>query len=299
MFMNRSHQALFTHLEARYRVEKELGRGNMGVVYLAVDQRLERWVAIKTLSPSKLPEDGQRDELIQRFHREARMLARISHPNLVTVFEAGHHDDEHYMVMEYIEGSPLSRFIQARQKLSHTLVASLGKQLCDALQRIHQEGIIHRDVKPDNMILSPQGQVKLADFGVALMPQSAEQLRLTQAGALMGSLIYCAPEQIHNALTVDARADIYALGVSLYELLAQFTPYQSQHLVQLTAEITSPQSHGGRLRDRAPELPDTLVQIIEKALAKAPEDRYQSAEAMGEAFNHFMQIHLFHKKISN
>lgn len=295
--MSISHQALFAHLQSRYCIEKELGRGNMGVVYLAVDQRLERPVAIKVLSSAKLSDKLQRDELTQRFHREARMLARISHPNLVTVFEAGQHEDEHYMVMEYIAGSPLSRFIKARQKLSHTLVASLGKQLCDALQRIHQEGIIHRDVKPDNMILSPQGQVKLADFGVALMPQSPEHLRLTQAGALMGSLIYCAPEQVHNALTVDARADIYALGVSLYELLAQFTPYQSQHLVQLTAEITSPQSHGGRLRARAPELPDALVQIIEKALAKAPEDRYQSAALMGEALSAFMQEHLRHKKI--
>lgn len=287
---------LSEHLKDRYVIHEELGRGSMGVVYLASDERLGRQVAIKTLNPQPLKDPKERDEMISRFQREAKALARISHKNLVTVFEAGVlPDQQHYMVMEHVSGSPLSRFVSVRQKLSVALVASIGLQVCAALQRIHQEGIIHRDVKPSNMILSEQGVVKLTDFGVACFLNSLEP-RLTQQGDLMGSLLYCAPEQIHNAMTVDARTDIYALGVSLYELVCHTSPYQGKHVTQLTLEIASPLA----VRDIRPNmtaLPDSLAEIIEKAMAKSPADRFQTAEEMGQVLEAFIRLHLSQKKI--
>lgn len=296
MAIPHSSQALFDHLQERYQFQNELGRGSMGIVYLACDERLGREVAIKTLNTQKITDASSAHELVQRFHREAKTLARISHPNLVTLFEVGSHEHEHYMVMEYVKGSPLSRFVLARQKLSTALVASIGKQMCDALERIHQENIIHRDIKPANIILSEKGVVKLTDFGVARC-HHMNDARLTQKGALMGTLLYCAPEQIHDATQVDARADIYALGMTLYELLSHSSPYRSQHVAQVAMEISSPQSTSGTLKTQVPDLPDSLILIIEKALAKKPDDRFSSAKEMGTMLESFIMRHLKQKKI--
>lgn len=296
MVSSRTHNLLFEHLQDRYTFQSELGRGNMGVVYLAYDDRMGREVAIKTLDTLALKDPSVASEMVERFRREAKTLARISHPHLVTLFEIGSHQSQHYMVMEYVKGSPLSRFVAARQKLSSTLVASIGKQMCDALERIHQEQIIHRDIKPANMILSEKGVVKLTDFGVARCHRNNDT-RLTQAGALMGTLLYCAPEQIQNASTVDARADIYALGMSLYELLSHQSPYRGRHIAQVALEITSDQPTSGTLKTHVPDLPDSLVHIIEKALAKNPEDRFPDARSMGEVLDLFIQRHLTQKKI--
>lgn len=189
---------LKTHLEANYILKKELGRGGVGVVYLATDRRLERQVAIKVLNLHKITNPSLAKEISERFQREAKVVAKLSHPNLVAVFDVGSFDKYQYMIMEFAQGKSLADFIEAGQKLPPALAASIGKQICDALATAHDAGVIHRDIKPANIVLSDKGVAKLTDFGIAQLNQS-DQEKLTQAGALMGSILYASPEQIKDA----------------------------------------------------------------------------------------------------
>jgi len=261
------HSMIGTTLHNRYFIEAELGRGGMGTVYRAHDTLLDRKAAVKLLAASDLGSEG-RDRLL----REAQSAARLNHPNVVTVYDAGEEGDLPYIVLELIEGESLHE----RPPGNIDEILSVAMQLCAALEHAHTHGIIHRDLKPENVILAANGTAKLMDFGLA---RSRSATRLTQEGALVGTVFYLAPEQALGR-ELDGRADLYALGVILYELVTGRLPFTgddplaviSQHL---HAAVVPP-------RNFRPDLPPALEAIILKLLAKDPADRFTSAQVTGE-----------------
>jgi eukaryotic-like serine/threonine-protein kinase len=258
--------------EGRYRVEEVLGRGGMASVYLARDAELERPVAVKVLAEHLADQPDFRD----RFLREARLAAQLSHPNVVQVFDVGEEDGKPFIVMECVEGSTLADELKERGRLEPEEVVDLALQICGGLEHAHTTRLVHRDIKPQNLLLRPDGTVKIADFGIA---RAAETTRLTQIGSVLGTAAYLAPEQALGE-EVTASADIYSLGCVLYELLTGRTPYVFQTLPELVVkhreEAIEP------LREVRPEIPERLEAAIMHALARNPEYRPESAAAFAE-----------------
>ncbi len=253
----------------RYRILGELGRGAMGTVYRALDPLIEREVAIKTLHPN-LPEDVIA-EVRQRFLREAKSAGQLNHPNIVTIFDVGEQDGVAYMAMELLEGQSLQQILAERVRLPFQTAADYAAQIADALDRAQQLGIVHRDVKPANVVVSANGHVKLTDFGVAYVPSST----MTQTGTMIGSPRYMSPEQVLG-LPIDPRSDIFSLGVVLYEMLSGQAPFVRAGdstifplINRIAAEPHPP------IAQLAPSVPAEFEAILRKALAKKTEDRYQ------------------------
>lgn len=270
---------LLSELEKNYIIEQEIGQGGMGIVYLATDRRLDRKVAIKVLSLSAFSKyQDSVDEIIQRFQREAKSVAKLSHTNIVNIYDFGQTSDSYYMVMEFLEGKSLDKILETHKNLSPSLVISIGYQICNALEYAHQNGIIHRDIKPANIILSSKGIAKLTDFGIAQL--SDDQKKLTQAGSLLGSIMYIPPEQLEDSANVDHRADIYSLGATLYQLLTGHFPFDannaSEIIFKILKEIPKPPSTFNQ------EIPHALDHIIIKSLMKNRDQRYYTAEEMAQ-----------------
>ncbi len=261
-----------TLAEGRYRVEDVLGRGGMASVYLARDGELERPVAVKVLAEHLADQPGFRD----RFLREARLAAQLSHPNIVQVFDVGEEDGTPFIVMECVEGSTLADELRARGPLEPEEVVDLALQICGGLEQAHAAGLVHRDIKPQNLLLRPDGTVKIADFGIA---RAAETTRLTQMGSVLGTAAYLSPEQALGE-EVTASADIYSLGCVLYELLTGRTPHVFKTLPELVVkhreEAIQP------LRELRPEVPERLEAAVMHALARNPQYRPESAAAFAE-----------------
>lgn len=255
----------------RYRILGELGRGAMGVVYRAVDPMIEREVALKTLH-AELPPDVA-GEVRVRFLREARSAGRLSHPNIVTIFDVGEDGGAAYIAMELLEGPSLHQMLKERQRIPFHSAADIIAQVADALHHAHQHSIVHRDVKPANVVVSRTGRAKLTDFGVAYVPASD----VTQHGSALGSPRYMAPEQVLGQ-AIDARADIFSLGVVLYEALTQRTPFEwpGDTTVYALMQRIAGEPHPP-LRQIDAEIPAGFDRIMDRALAKRPQDRYQSA----------------------
>ena len=263
----------------RYAVERVLGSGGMAIVYLARDVELERPVAVKLLADNLAADDAFRE----RFVREAKLAARVAHPNIVSVFDTG--EDENgrpYIVMEYVDGPTLADVLAERGKLPANEIVGLALQACSGLEHAHAAGLVHRDVKPGNLLLRDDGILKIADFGIA---RAAETTRLTELGTVLGTASYLAPEQAAGA-EVTAVADIYSLGVVLYEALTGRPPYTPRSLPELAMQqqrgsITPP-------RELEPTVPPALDAAVMRALARSPEQRPASAaqlahELTGEA----------------
>jgi serine/threonine protein kinase len=215
----------------RYRIERELGRGGMATVYLAHDDELERPVAIKLLA-----EHLARDEqFLARFLREAQLASRLSHPNVVRVYDAGDDDGRPFIVMECVNGESLAD----TRALPADRVVELGVQACAGLQHAHEAGLVHRDIKPANLLVRDDGVLKIADFGIA---RAAESTRHTQAGTVLGTAAYLSPEQVSGADATPA-SDVYALGAVLYELLAGRPPYAFSSLSELRLVRPTGRSH--------------------------------------------------------
>ena len=253
----------------RYELVRPLGHGAMATVDLAEDVELERPVALK-----RLAENLARDEdLRRRFIREARLAARLAHPNVVRVFDVGEDAGRPFIAMEYVEGETLAELVARRGPLPAAEAATLGVQVCAALAAAHAAGLVHRDVKPQNLLLSSDGVLKLGDFGIAV---GHEGTRLTLEGTVLGTAGYLAPEQARGE-QVTAAADIYAVGAVLYELLTGEPPRSASTLADLGAE-------GGfdppDVAARAPAAPRDLAAVVAACLAIRPEDRPRSAAAL-------------------
>jgi serine/threonine protein kinase len=253
----------------RYRRVRALGHGGMATVELAHDLELDRPVALKRLAENL----AANPEFKQRFLREARLAARLAHPNIVAVYDVGEEDGRPFIVMEYVEGETLSDLVRRRGRLEPAEAVSLALQACSGLETAHEAGLVHRDIKPQNLLLTPEGTLKIADFGIA---RSLDATQLTEAGTVLGTAAYVAPEQAAGD-PVTAAADIYALGAVLYELLIGRPPYVADTLQELFAE----QRRGSiaPVRELAPDVPAPLEDAVMRALARDPTYRPESAEA--------------------
>ncbi len=253
----------------RYELNHLIARGGMAEVYRAHDRLLDRPVALKVL----FPELSVDRSFVERFRREAQAAANLSHPNIVPVFDWGEDTGTYFIVMEFIDGRPLSAILKTAGPLSADRTADIGAHVAAALGYAHKHGVIHRDVKPGNVLITDEGQVKVTDFGIARAINTEESL--TQTGAVMGTATYFSPEQAEG-MGVDARSDIYSLGVVLYEMATGRPPFLGDTPVAVASKHV--RDHPPAPRELNPAIPPTFEAIILKAMAKSPEHRYATAE---------------------
>ncbi len=262
----------------RYRIEKELGQGAMGTVYLGSDPKINRQVAIKTLSYA-LIDPAELADVKARFFREAEAAGRLNHPHIVTVYDVGEENDLAYMAMELLDGSDLSVFCNKKRRLEPRQILQIGGQIAEALEYAHRNGVIHRDIKPANIMLIKNGQAKVTDFGVARVVSSSR----TETGVVLGTPSYMSPEQVAGK-KVDGRSDLFSLGVVLYELFSCEKPFVGDSLAALMYNIANVKYR--HLDEVCPDLPQGCYQIVDKLLNKAMTRRYKSADLLQrEIFN--------------
>ena len=254
----------------RYEIIKTIGEGGMANVYLAHDTILDRKVAIKVLR-GDLSND---EKFIRRFKREALSVSNLSHPNIVEVYDVGEEDGNYYIVMEYIEGKTLKQLLQKRGALTLTEVIDIMSQLTDGLAHAHEAYIIHRDIKPQNIMIEDNGRIKITDFGIAMALNSTQ---LTQTNSVMGSVHYLPPEQA-NGKGATVKSDIYSLGILMYELLTGSVPFKGDTAVEIALKHMKEKIPS--VRKQNPTIPQSVENIILKATAKNPKNRYDSVREM-------------------
>ncbi len=257
----------------RYALIRELGRGAMGEVFLAEDRVLERRVALKFLSLPQGMDKAERQEAVARFYREAQAAARLTHPNIVIIYDIDELEGRHFISMEYLEGRTLDE-VMAEGPLPPERALEIIRQILAALSYAHAQGVIHRDIKPENIFLSDTGTVKVTDFGIARVMGSST---MTQAGTVMGTPGYMSPEQVKGE-KVDARTDIFSCGVILYELLTGTRAFAADSLTAVMYRIVN--EDPPPLMQVNPALPVWLQRVVARATAKDPELRYPGAQAM-------------------
>src|ERR1700676_2777820 len=258
-------------LSGRYELSHLVARGGMAEVYRARDQLLDRPVALKVL----FPELSVDRSFVERFRREAQAAANLSHPNIVPVFDWGEDSGTYFIVMEFIDGRPLSSILKTAGPLSADRTADIGAHVAAPLGDAHKHDVIHRDVKPGNVLITDEGQVKVTDFGIARAINTEESL--TQTGAVMGTATYFSPEQAEG-VGVDARSDIYSLGVVLFEMVTGRPPFLGDTPVAVASKHV--RDHPPAPRELNPSIPPTFEAIILKAMAKDPAHRYRTAEEL-------------------
>lgn len=260
-------------LSNRYEIEEKLGGGGMAVVYKAKDTLLGRPVAVKVLRD----QFAQDETFVEKFRYEAQAGARLSHPNVVSIYDVGRHEDDHYLVMEYVEGTNLKQIIKEKGPLEEPEVIRIGLQLCEALEHAHENGLIHRDIKPHNILITDKGKVKVTDFGIA---RACTADTITFAGPMVGSVHYFSPEQARGG-TADVQSDIYSASVVLYEIATGQLPFTAESpvsvaLKQISEEPVPPSEIN-------PLISPALEEIILKGMSKSAGNRFTSAAEMKEA----------------
>ena len=266
--MSQQNQVIFN---GRYELHRRLGRGGMAEVYLARDQLLDRPVAVKVLFPALATDAG----FVERFRREAQAAANLQHPNIVSVFDWGEANGTYFIVMEYVEGHTLADTIREEGRLHPDRAAEITADIAAALGFAHKNRVVHRDVKPGNVLITPDGDVKVADFGIARALSDSSDQNLTKTGSVMGTATYFSPEQARGA-PVDPRSDLYSLGVVLYEMTTGNPPFSGDSAVAIAYKHVQENPMPPRRID--PSLPETLEAITLKCLAKNPANRYPSAQ---------------------
>ena len=258
-----------TLFDGRYQIQRKLGAGGMADVYLAEDQELGRRVAIKILNGRHANDD----QFIERFRREAKNAAALNHPNIVSIYDRGNAEDTYYIAMEYLDGRTLKELIISRGGAPVNVAIEYARQILSALRFAHRHGIVHRDIKPHNVLVDGEGRVKVTDFGIARAGTS----QMTEAGSIVGTAQYLSPEQARGG-EVDQRSDLYSLGIVLYELLTGKTPFDGDTPVEIAMKhLSNAPEPPSKLR---PDIPEELDMVVLRALAKNPDERYQSADEM-------------------
>ncbi|GIO26104.1 Stk1 family PASTA domain-containing Ser/Thr kinase [Ornithinibacillus bavariensis] len=260
-------------LDERYRIIEKIGGGGMADVYLADDTILDRKVAIKVLRL----EYANDEEFIARFDREAQSATSLSHPNIVSIFDVGEEDQILYMVMEYVDGMTLKEFIQKYGPLDVTEAINIMKQITAAITHAHENGIVHRDIKPQNILIDTYGHIKVTDFGIAIALSATS---LTQTNSILGSVHYLSPEQARGGLATK-KSDIYSLGIVLFEMLTGRLPFSGQSPVSIALKHL--QSETPSVRNYSPDVPQSVENIVLKATAKDPFHRYNTVYDMEES----------------
>jgi serine/threonine protein kinase/beta-lactam-binding protein with PASTA domain len=260
-------------LSNRYEIEDRIGEGGMALVYRAKDRLLHRWVAVKILRDQYASDE----DFVERFRREAQAAASLSHPNVVNIHDVGEVQDTYYIVMEYVRGINLKELIRKEGKLTPELSVAIALQVAAALGHAHRNHLVHRDIKPHNILITDEGRVKVTDFGIA---RAVSTSTLTQTGLVIGSVHYFSPEQARGGVSSE-QSDIYSLGIVLYEMLTGKVPFTGETpiavaLQQLQDPVPSP-------RKVDPSIPKPLEDVILKALAKEPQDRFRSADEFIQA----------------
>ena len=268
----------------RYQVEKELGKGAMGVVYLGKDPKIGRVVAIKTLALSQEFELDELDEVKARFFREAETAGRLNHPNIVTIFDAGEEHDLAYIAMEFLKGKDLTRYTKPGSLLPLPEVLSIVARVAEALDYAHRQNVVHRDIKPANIMYDPDGDaVKVTDFGIARITDSSK----TKTGMVLGTPSYMSPEQLAGR-KVDGQSDLFSLGATLYQMCCGSLPFQGDSMAQLMYKIANEQPINPVSLN--PALPDCLVDILNRALAKHTQERFATGDQMAKAIRECAEI---------
>ncbi len=268
----------------RYQIQKELGRGAMGIVFQAHDPKIDRIVALKVLKQDRMAGE----EFAQRFLKEAIAAGRLSHPNIVTVFDVGYDHETVYIAMEFLDGRPLNE-VYMQDSLGLREIVDIGVQVSNSLAYAHEHGIIHRDIKPSNIVITRDGMVKITDFGIARI-EDPSMAQLTQAGEILGTPNYMSVEQVKGQ-PVDGRSDLYSLGVILYELSTGQRPFVGKNLPAIfdaiIKENPEPPMEIQSFVSRGLSVP--LSEVIIKSLSKKPEARFQDGRSMAAALNSCME----------
>ena len=268
----------------RYLVEKRIGRGAMGAVYLAKDPRINRPVALKAIPIEKEFEDEELKEARQRFYREAESAGRLTHPNIITVYDAGEDKGLAYIAMEYVPGIPLRSFTDPKKLLAPKRALELAAMTAEALDYAHNQGVIHRDIKPANLLYNPkEGSLKISDFGVARITDN----NATKTGIVLGTPMYMSPEQL-GAESLTGLSDLFSLGVTLYELLVGEVPFRASNIAVLMTKITT--EDPAPVSSRRAGIPPSVDAVLAKAMAKRPSDRFSCGAEMAIALRNCARV---------
>ncbi len=273
---------------AKYEIKRRIGRGSMGVVYEAYDPFVQRTVAIKVAHYSDNIGNTTKQKLREAFFSEVYSAGKMQHPSVVSVYDAGQEGDMNYMVMEFVDGTTLQEYVTGQKKLTYNQVVEVIYQCAKGLDYVHRQGVIHRDLKPGNIMLSTEGEVKIMDFSIAHVDVGFE----SHNEDVQGSPMYMPPEQLSEEKRLVFQSDIYSLGAVMYALLARKTPYKASSLESLIYKISNlePQS----LLETCPELPAHIGEIVEKSMKKIIYDRYETAHELahdlGRAFGRLREV---------